>query len=375
MKGPGIPRCHNPPTGDRLSPMKTATHKTVSKTVPIPPTPSSTAPPPGSSRDAILARGRAILIAEAAAIGDAERRLGDSFVTAVQAIVSCKGRVCVTGVGKAGLIGDKIQATLASTGTLAYRLHPVDALHGDLGMIHSEDVVIALSKSGGSELVELLPRLKTLGCAIILLTGQTASPAAKYADFVLDIGDTPEACPLGLAPSSSTAAMLALGDALALTVMDVKAIQPEQYASYHPGGALGRFLMKTQEIMRKGADCPTVPESATLHQCYEAILAAPRRAGAAAVVDTAGKLTGIVTHGDFFRLFTAGERSANRPVTEVMTRSPKHIQRDARVMDALQLMGRHAIDELPVVDADGSLVGMIDIQDLIAKGFSVIESA
>lgn len=351
--------------------MKTATTaRTVErKGAPEPPSPGN------ATRDAILRRGRSILVAEAAAIHDAEHRLGEAFVTAVQTILACKGRVCVTGVGKAGLIGDKIQATLASTGTLAYRLHPVDALHGDLGMIHPEDVVIALSKSGGSELVELLPRLKGLGCAIILLTGQTSSPAAKYADVVLDIGDAPEACPLGLAPSSSTAAMLALGDALALTAMDVKAIKPEQYASYHPGGALGRFLMRCAEIMRKGPDCPAVSETATLHQCYEAILAAPRRAGAAAVVDGTGRLTGIVTHGDFFRLFTAGERSASRPVTEVMTRSPKHIEQNARVMDALQLMGKHAIDELPVVDANERLVGMIDIQDLIAKGFSVIESA
>jgi arabinose-5-phosphate isomerase len=325
--------------------------------------------------DAILARGRAVLEAEAAAIGDACSRLGDAFVGAVHAILNCKGRVCVTGIGKAGLVGNKVQATFASTGTLSYSLHPVEALHGDLGMIHGDDVVIALTKSGSSELVELLPRLKALGCVVILLTGKVDSLAAQHADFVLDIGQTAEACPLGLAPSSSTAAMLALGDALALTVMEQKAVQPEQYASYHPGGALGRFLMKTREIMRTGVHCPTVPQTATLGACYEAILAAPRRAGAAAVVDVDGKLVGIITHGDFFRLFQSPHRSAECPVSEVMTRSPKRIGVDARVNDALQLMRKHAIDELPVVDDEARLVGLIDIQDLLAKGFSVFDDA
>jgi arabinose-5-phosphate isomerase len=323
-------------------------------------------------RQAILARGRAVLETEAAAIGDAADRLGDAFVGAVQAILRCTARVCVTGVGKAGLIGSKIQATFASTGTLSYGLHPVEALHGDLGMIHADDVVVALSKSGSSELVELLPRLKGLGCSVILLTARPDSPAAEHADFVLDIGGTDEACPLGLAPSSSTAAMLALGDALALTVMELKAVQAEQYASYHPGGALGRLLMKTREIMRTGSNCPTVQEEATIASCHSTILQAPRRAGAACVVDGSGKLVGIITHGDFFRLFTSPEPIADKPVSEVMTRAPKRIGLEDRVTHALQLMQKHAIDELPVVGEDDRLVGMIDIQDLIAKGFSVL---
>ena len=163
-----------------------------------------------SSRETILELGAAVLTAEARAIGDAQSRLGDSFVDAVETILRCRGRVCVTGVGKAGLIGEKIQATLASTGTLAYSIHPVDALHGDLGMIHSDDVVVALSKSGSSELIELLPRLRELGCQIILLTATPDSKASESADCIIDIGQTAEACPLGLAPSSSTAAMLAL---------------------------------------------------------------------------------------------------------------------------------------------------------------------
>jgi arabinose-5-phosphate isomerase len=169
--------------------------------------------------------------------------------------------------------------------------------------------------------------------------------------------------------------MLALGDALALTVMELKDVRAEQYASYHPGGALGRYLMKCQELMRQGADCPAVPESATLEVCYEAILKAPRRAGAACVVDTGGRLRGIITHGDFFRLFSRREQSADKPVTEVMTRNPKRVHTDQRVTEALLLMRQHAIDELPVVDHDGGLVGIIDIQDLVARGYSVFDTA
>ncbi len=321
------------------------------------------------SDEAILDRGKSVLVAESEAILDALSRLGGDFVGAVRGVANCRGRVCVTGVGKAGLIGAKIQATLASTGTLSYSLHPVEALHGDLGMVHGDDVVMALSKSGGSELVRLLPLLKKLGCKIILLTANVKSPAAAHADFVLDIGSTEEACPLRLAPSSSAAAMLAIGDALTLTVMQCKSVQPEQYATYHPGGALGRFLMKNEEVMRQGADCPCVQEHMTIGQCYEAILAAPHRAGAAAVVDDDHKLVGIITHGDFFRMFKNHEKVADRPVCEVMTKDPKRINHQGKVVDALELMHTHAIDELPVVNDENVLVGLIDIQDLIAKGF------
>jgi len=330
---------------------------------------------PASDADAVLARGRAVVQAEAAALATALARMGDAFVAAVRAILECRGRICVTGMGKAGLVGAKIQATLASTGTLSYALHPVDALHGDLGMIHPDDVVLALTKSGSSELIELLPRLSRIGCPIILITAAPDSAAARHADIVLDIGPAPEACPLGLAPSSSTAAMLALGDALALTVMEQKAVQPEEYASYHPGGALGRFLMKASELMRTGADCPKVPDTATLGECYEAILAAPRRAGAAAVVDSGGILVGIITHGDFFRLLKSPRLPVDRLVREFMTRAPKRIRHDGRVQDALPVMRQFGIDELPVVDEHDRLVGMIDIQDLLARGFSVCESS
>ncbi len=346
--------------------------------VPTTSTPSSSyekyAPLDISSRKKIVEQGRSILALEAEAIREAQVRLGESFADAVHMVLACKGRVCVTGVGKAGLIGNKIQATLASTGTPAYSLHPVEALHGDLGMVRGEDVVIALSKSGSSELVELMPRLKATGCSLILLTANLESKAACVADVVLDIGDTDEACPLRLAPSSSTASMLAIGDALALTVMELRNVRPEQYASFHPGGALGRLLTTCEELMRSGSDCPRVGDEACCGDCWQAILGAPRRAGAAVIVDKSGKLVGILTQGDFFRLFGESGWSLETPVREVMTKGPKSIVQTRRVMEAVELMRDHAIDELPVVDNQSRLVGMIDIQDLISKGYSVFDT-
>lgn len=334
-----------------------------------------TAQSPHSADEIILSRARSILDAEAAAIADARTRLDNAFVGAVRAVLNCRGRICVTGMGKAGLVGQKIQATLASTGTLAYNLHPVEALHGDLGMVHADDVVLALSKSGGSELVQLLPLLKRIGCTVILLTAKLDSPAAAHADHVVDIGHTAEACPLGLAPSSSTVAMLALGDAIALTVMELKSVQPQQYASYHPGGALGRFLTKASEVMRTGVNCPTARDSATLDACFQAMFAAPRRAGATTIVDAQGKLIGIFTLGDLFRLTREGRFALDRPVGEVMTHNPKHVPAEARAMDAIDLMRKYMIDELPVVDDEKRVVGLIDIQDLVARGFSIVENS
>jgi len=328
----------------------------------------------GPSDAEILSRGNAVMESEAEAILSAKSHLGPEFVAAVRTLLTCEGRVCVTGIGKARLIGDKISATLASTGTMSYPLHPVEALHGDLGMVHGEDVVIGLSKSGGSELVKLLPLLREKGCRVILLTADPGSAAAEHADHVLHIGDTPEACPLGYAPSSSTASMLAVGDALALTLMDVRAFSPEDYAGSHPGGALGRALMQCHEIMRTGEDCPSVPVASTLAECYEAILKAPRRAGASAVLDEAGKLVGIVTQGDFFRLFESREQAAKISLVDVMTANPKRVHQGDLVQHALGLMRQHRIDEMPVVDDEGRLVGMIDVQDLIAKGFSVFDT-
>ncbi|MCP4592871.1 MAG: KpsF/GutQ family sugar-phosphate isomerase [bacterium] len=339
--------------------------------------PSRATSTPKLDPEHVLGLGRGVLRKEEQAIAAAAARLDQAYVEAVRAILSCSGRVAVTGMGKAGDVGKKIQATLSSTATPAYCLHPVEALHGDLGMIQPQDVVIALSRSGTTqELVGLIPALKRIGCTTMLITADPASPCADLADIVLDIGDTPEACPLGLAPSSSTAAMMAMGDALALTVMELKNVQPEQYASYHPGGALGRSLMKVAEVMRTGTDCPVLGLEDTLTQYGEAVARAPRRAGAAAVVDSDGMLAGIFTHGDLFRLFRlapgAVEPQQTR-IAEVMTKAPKRACDTDLVASALDTMRQHGIDELPVVDHQGRLVGMIDVQDLVAKGFSAFD--
>ncbi|MFH0983491.1 MAG: KpsF/GutQ family sugar-phosphate isomerase [Planctomycetota bacterium] len=336
----------------------------------------ATSPPSNQGLDPehVLRLGRNVLRTEEQAIATACARLGESFVRAVRAVLDCRGRVAVTGMGKAGDIGKKIQATLASTATPAYCLHPVEALHGDLGMIRPDDVVIMLSKSGETqELVRLLPALKKIGCLVILVTANPESHCAGAADIVLDIGDTPEACPLGLAPSSSTAAMLAIGDALALTVMELKNVQPEQYAAYHPGGALGRNLMKVSEVMRTGPDCPVVRLDGTLNDYYAAVMRAPRRAGAAGIVDADAKLVGIFTHGDLFRLRPGAVDPERTRLADVMTRSPKTACATDRVAAALRTMQQYRIDELPVVDDQGKLVGLIDIQDLVAKGFSAFD--
>lgn len=322
----------------------------------------------------ILRMAANVLRMEAQAVEAARERLGPAFVAAVGAVLNCTGRIAVTGMGKAGDIAKKIQATLASTATPAYCLHPVEALHGDLGMIQPDDMVLALTKSGETqELFALLPVLRAIGCRVILMTSRPDSRCAVLADIVLEIGDVAEACPLGLAPSSSTTAMLALGDALALTVMELKNVQPEQYAANHPGGALGRGLMKVHEIMRTGCDCPVVPVEGTLNDYYDAVKKAPRRAGAAAVTDRQGQLAGFFTHGDLFRLLPGGIDPSRTRMAEVMTRAPKTARDDDLVAAALGTMQKHRIDELPVVDAQGRLVGLIDIQDLVAKGFSAFD--
>jgi len=315
-------------------------------------------------------KGRFVLDREADAIADARSRLGTSFVRAVRWILECKGRVAVTGLGKAGNIAAKIQATLSSTGTPAYQLHPVEALHGDLGMVGSDDLLLALTKSGTTqELLLLFPRIARFGCRIVLLTARPDSPAAELADCVIEVGSTPEACPLGMAPSSSTAAMLAIGDALALTVMEKKDVSRHQYAAFHPGGSLGRSLMRVSSLMRVGADCPTIAENDTLLDYYHAVQNAPRRAGAASVVDAAGRLVGFVTHGDATRLLADPQHPRERRIAEIMTRSPKTAHVDQYVAEVAEIMEKYKIDELPVVDKNNQLVGLMDIQDLLSNGF------
>lgn len=283
------------------------------------------------------------------------------------------GRLVVTGVGKAGHIGTKLAATFASTGTPSFFLHPAEARHGDLGMVQVTDVVLALSNSGSSEeIVALLPSLKLIGCPLIALVGVDDSPLARHADVVVSIGRITEACPLGLAPSTSTTVMLALGDALALTVQRQRRLTPEQYARFHPGGALGRKLMVCREAMRSGERVPAVSADTSVLDCLRAITTA--RAGSVVIVDKAGKLQGIFTDGDLRRVLSrAGDPAAllASPVRAVATIPCRAIRGDELLQAALHLCAEKKINELPVVDERGCLEGLLDLQDLVDRGFEV----
>lgn len=328
----------------------------------------------------ILAHATRVIEKESAAVAAVGANLGAAFAEAVRLIAGAGGRIAVTGIGKAGLIGHKIAATLSSTGTPAFTLHPAEAVHGDLGMVCPDDVVIALSNSGQTdELARALTAVRQLGCRIVLVTGRPQSRCASLSDVVVCYGHVEEACPLGLAPSSSTTAMLVVGDALALTVLKLKDFTREQYAGFHPGGELGRSLMKVEEIMRKPPACPIAPQDGTIADYNCAIRtagesSAARGSGAVAVIDADGKLTGFFTDGDLRRLIEREERPVSCRLADVMTRNPKSARVGEYVVDAAKRMRAGRIDELPVVDDAGRCVGMIDIQDLFTAGFSVFDA-
>lgn len=310
--------------------------------------------------------GRQVLHQEADGISALAPLLDNNFARAVQLIVNCQGHVVVSGVGKPWLIGQKISATLASTGTPSFALHPAEAVHGDLGRLRQQDVVIALSNSGASEeIVRLLPEVQRLGCKVIALTAALNSPLAKAADVVLNMGQTDEACPIGMAPSVSTTVMLALGDALSLTCMRAKNFGPEEYARFHPGGALGRSLMRVHEIMTPLTATATVDIAATVTDALNAIT--EHKAGAAFVLEH-GKLVGVFTDGDLRRHI----RDANllsQPVREVMTEGGHNVSQSAQASTAVRLIQDHRIGELPVVDKADTLVGHVALKDLLAMHF------
>jgi arabinose-5-phosphate isomerase len=319
---------------------------------------------PGRAKD-LLEHGRTVLAAEAAAIQAV--RLDDAFAEAVRAILDCKGRVVVTGMGKSGFVAQKISATLASTGTPSLYVHPAEAAHGDLGRIAKDDLVIALSNSGETEeILRLLPSLKKIGARIVAMTRDRVNPLARGADLVVAIGDVAEACPMGLAPTASTTVLLAVGDALAMAVLAVRPFDREEYALYHPGGKLGRGLMKVRELMRGDAANPVVREDAPLSAAVAVMTGTPGRPGATSVVDAAGRLVGIFTDGDLRRLVEQGDTDFARPVSSAMGRNPRTVRPDALVVDAARILRQARIDQVPVVDADGRPVGLLDVQDLLA---------
>src|SRR5438067_4232229 len=310
---------------------------------------------------------RGVLRAEAAAIEQLCTRVDGDFSEAVDRILACSGRVVVTGMGKPGFIAQKISATFASTGTPSLFLHPAEALHGDLGRLVPGDLVLALSNSGETEeILRLLPALKRLGAPIIAVTGGQKSSLAAAADVVLEIGPVPEACPLGLAPTTSTVALLAVGDALAMAVQHRRGFSPEQFASLHPGGALGRQLLRVRDVMRTGSRNPTVRWDVSLRETAAVMTRTEGRPGAASVVDAEGKLIGIFTDGDLRRLVQCGEVDFTRPVSAVMGKSPRVVGPDDLAIAAAEMLRDIQVDQLPVVDAGGRPVGLLDIQDLLA---------
>jgi arabinose-5-phosphate isomerase len=283
----------------------------------------------------------------------------------VEALRGCAGRVIVTGMGKSGLVGRKIAATLASTGTPAYFLHPAEGVHGDIGMVARGDVVLALSNSGETdEVLAVLPSIKRLGIPLVLLTGTPGSTLARQADVVLDARVREEACPMNLAPTSSTTAALALGDALAMALLDQRGLRPEDYAALHPGGSLGwRALFKVRDLMHTGEAVPVVPETATMKEAMQEMSA--KRMGMTSVVDAGGRLSGIITDGDLRRHQLARGSLLDHRADECMSREPRCIGADELAATALSTMETHAITHLIVADAERRPAGVIRLQDIL----------
>ncbi|BAN34409.1 arabinose-5-phosphate isomerase [Sulfuricella denitrificans skB26] len=320
-----------------------------------------------SNRNA-LDLARQVLSIEAKAVEALIGRLDDKFTSALELILHCQGRVVVSGMGKSGHIARKIASTMASTGTPAFFVHPGEASHGDLGMITADDVLIALSNSGESpELLTILPIIKRRGAKLITMTGNPASTMAREADVHLDVSVAQEACPLGLAPTASTTAALALGDALAIALLDVRGFGAEDFARSHPGGALGRrLLVHVGDLMHSGDALPKVSETALL---TEALLEMSRKGlGMTAIVGDADRLLGLFTDGDLRRALdhTFDIRAAR--VAEVMTRNPRTIGPEKLAAEAVQMMDHHKINGLLIVDTDGRLVGALNMHDLLRAG-------
>jgi len=315
-----------------------------------------------------IEQAKKVLKIEAQAIQILSKRLGSEFNSAIELLAKCRGKVIVTGMGKGGIIGEKISATLSSTGTPSMFLHSAEAIHGDLGRVAKDDVILAISNSGETEeVVRFLPLIKKIGAKLIALTGNTRSTLAKYSDVVLDVSVKKEACPLGLAPTASTTVTLAMGDAIAVCLLKKKGFKEENFAFYHPGGSLGkRLLLKVDDIMRKGKANPVVKESVLVKDVLLEITHA--RAGAASVVNKKGKLSGIFTDGDLRRHLKSDANLALKNVKDVMTKSPITISKDRLASEALRILKEKRIDELPVVDAKLRPIGMLDVQDLLKAG-------
>lgn len=321
-------------------------------------------PAPQDEAIAIAVR---VLTTEAAAIEAVARRLDASFTHAVDLLVSCRGRVVLTGLGKSGHVARKVAATLASTGTPAFFLHPVEALHGDLGALTGDDVLIALSHGGETpEVLQLLDAQRRLAIPLVVLTGRPGSTLARAADLVLDCSVDAEACPLNLAPTASTTASLALGDALAMAVLARRGFNEDDFAARHPAGKLGRRLMRAHQVMHGGTACPLVAEATGLTDViYEM---SHKGLGMTCVIGADECLLGVITDGDLRRALMRDPDVLHRRAADVMTRTPVTVRRDLRLADALHLMETRRITSVPVVDDHGRVEGVVHIHDLWAAG-------
>lgn len=321
--------------------------------------------------DVMLEQARQVLRMEAEAVLEQVERIDEHFKAAVEMILACPGRTVITGMGKSGIIGRKMAATLASTGTPSFYLHPAEGIHGDLGMVTEGDVVIALSNSGETgEVLHILPSLRRIGAKLIAMVGNPNSTLAKNSDIVLNVGVTREACPLGLAPTSSTTAALAYGDALALALLSKRKFTASQFAVFHPGGSLGRKLLLTvEDIMHSGSENPLVKADISVQDALFVIT--DKGLGAVSVVDDDNKMLGVLTDGDIRRGLSKGVDFLKRPVTELMTASPKTITKEKLAAQALHIMESNSpkpITVLPVVDAENHVIGLLHMTDLVRQG-------
>jgi arabinose-5-phosphate isomerase len=311
---------------------------------------------------------RAVISTEATAVASLTSRINESFVAACKLIIECRGRIVVLGMGKSGHIAGKIAATLASTGTPAFFVHPAEALHGDLGMITGDDVVLVLSNSGETdEVKQILPLLKRLGVSIIAMTGKPASTLASHASVHINVAVDAEACPLGLAPTSSTTAALVMGDALAVSLLEKRGFTAEDFARSHPAGQLGRrLLLHIQDIMHTGEEMPTVPEQASLSEAI--VEMTKKRLGMVAVTDGEMRVQGVFTDGDLRRTLAQTLDPHNTPVGDVMTRNGKTIGAQALAAEAVKMLQQHKIQGLLVVDENSRLQGVLNFNDLLQAG-------
>ena len=321
--------------------------------------------------EAMLKHAQDVLRMEAEAILELVPRVDANFAAAISLILECSGRTVITGMGKSGIIGRKMAATFASTGTPSFYLHPAEGIHGDLGMVTADDVVIALSNSGETgEILNILPSLRRIGAKIIAMVGNANSTLAKNADVVLDVGVEREACPLGLAPTSSTTAALAYGDAIALALLQKRNFTASQFAVFHPGGSLGRKLLLTVgNIMHKGDENPLVSADTTVQEALFVIT--DKGLGAVSVVDEEGKMLGVLTDGDIRRGLSKGVDFLQRSVADLMTKAPKYITADKLAAQALHLMESNQpkpITVLPVLDENKVVIGLLHMTDLVRQG-------